>query len=766
MRDPKQLGTFHRHLTNEVGDGNYRLFINDQRASTPDQSLRRHCGVASFFSKSTPGFEHLVHMRHLDIPNRYLVVKTAWANLPVYFHNVYAPVQSEGRAQFFQQLPRDFEADCIHIVGGDFNIPMDQTLDTVSPHCRHSSGRIECAEWLAALGVVDAWRSIHPASKVFSGPGRINRLDYIFLADILTQRLHLHTSYDPNVYGGDHLSHTARISTIQLPSSKPTWRLPRELLDDPNIVKAIQSEAQELLDSMRDSQEPNHGAMWYGWLKRLKRQLIKCHRQLLDEKRATLRYLQLSLQAAKRRLELTCSGADAVERAQLALDAAQAEHAQYSRDSQFDFHANVNERGTSHFFRKPLGTKIPLTKVTINNTTVSDQATVQAAFTAHWKDIMTTPSDAQPVDAGQLQAVLSTISKRLSSEDREELDLPITVEDLTGAIKSMNPAKSPGPDGWSAGFYQVAPTIFAEILLLVFTYQLRHHHLLLPHQRRSAVTLLHKSGDRGDPSNYRPISLMAVEVKVLSRALAFRLARHAPKLIHPTQAGFIPGRKLHDHVVLIQAIQQHCTAEDHDYFATFLDFSKAYDMVDRSFMFDVLSEMNLGPTFINWVELLYRSPTTHILFDGSLGPVIRPSRGVKQGCPLSCLLFVLYIEPLGAMLRQRPDLGIPIPQGDNLTSIFFADDSTLLSSTLRAAAEQLEIVETFCGVSGARLNPAKCKTLVLNDHFDPDEAEGDGILNILPTGQPIKYLGILLGHQLPPDLQITSLNEQFLARFQ
>ena len=235
-------------------------------------------------------------------------------------------------------------------------------------------------------------------------------------------------------------------------------------------------------------------------------------------------------------------------------------------------------------------------------------------------------------------------------------------------MKTMNPAKSPGPDGWSAGFFQVAPETFAELLLLVFNYQLRHHGQLLPHQRRSAITLLHKGGDRGTPGNYRPISLMPVGVTVLSRALAFRLSQHAHQLVDPTQAGFVPGRRLQDHVTMVQALQHYYTMEDEFNYATFLDFSKAYDMVDQAFLFDVLAEMDLGDDFITWVRLLYNSPVASILFNDTLGPTIRPTRGVKQGCPLSCLLFVLYLEPLGDMLRQHPHLGVSLPNGDTITA--------------------------------------------------------------------------------------------------
>ncbi|OQR88803.1 hypothetical protein THRCLA_10092 [Thraustotheca clavata] len=224
----------------------------------------------------------------------------------------------------------------------------------------------------------------------------------------------------------------------------------------------------------------------------------------------------------------------------------------------------------------------------------------------------------------------------------------------------MNPKKSPGPDGWTAGFFQLDPVVFSEILLLVFNYQLTHHGQLLPKQRESAIALLFKAGDRGNPGSYRPIALMPVEAKVLSRALAYRLASYSPQLIRPTQAGF----------------------------------------------------------------------------------------------------------PLGAMLREKTHLGIALPHGETITSLFFADDSTLLSNSLQDAVEQMEIVERFCEVSGAKLNQSKCMTLVLNNHLDPNDIEAEGLLNILASGQPVKYLGILFGHMLPTEFQVKHLNDKFLECFQ
>ncbi|ETV83034.1 hypothetical protein H257_04777 [Aphanomyces astaci] len=120
-RNAQQLDTFQHHLNNEVGAGNYVLFTNDPRATSADPVHRRHCGVASFFHKSMPGFASLVHLVNHDIPGRYLVVRTEWSGLPVYIHNIYAPVEPHLRGAFFAALPRDFEHDSLHLVGGDFN---------------------------------------------------------------------------------------------------------------------------------------------------------------------------------------------------------------------------------------------------------------------------------------------------------------------------------------------------------------------------------------------------------------------------------------------------------------------------------------------------------------------------------------------------------------------------------------------------------------------------------------------------------------------
>jgi len=732
----------------------------------------RSKGVATFFHETMPGFSELTPLWDKRIPDRYLVVTTLWGTTRVFFHNVYAPVEDALRADFFSSLPTEFEDgnEGVHIVGGDFNLPMNAALDSTLHVPANNMGKPECLAWLAALRVTDAWRMMYPDAQALSGPGGRNRLDYLYLDWQLVAR-YLHSSvYEASRFRGDHQSHTTVLVSCPAPApAKPTravWRLPRELLVDPKTVKALQMEAQQLLDELMDDPECNAGAKWVGWLRRMKKRLRQCQFNRHRHRAAALQLLQRRLVKSQTDARAGWATTDDVAAAKARLQAAKAECNQSHLDNGFDRHASMHETSSAYFLRKPPALKVPITSVAHAGSISTDPTIVAEVFTAHWRTIMTVPSDAAPPDPNIQEEVLGYLHATLTTDQRSALERPIAADELCSCIKAMRRSKSPGPDGWPVAFFQLAPELFAAILVRVFEYQRRHRGCLLDHQRTSSVTLLHKKGARSDPGNYRPIALMAVEVKVLSRVLARRLADVAPDLIHPSQAGFVKGRSMVDHVHLIQALQHKATRDDEEWFATFLDYAKAYDMVDQAFLFQVMRRMNIGSEFLGWVQLLYTRPQVHLLLDGVLGPVIRPTRGGKQGCPLSCLLFDMYLEPLGAMLRAHPAVGIPVVGGDALTGVFFADDSTLLSNSLESAEFQKDVlVGKFCAASGAALNHSKCVTLALNDRAEPVGRPSAPSIQLAPSGQPIRFLGAYVGHRLAPQYQAQTIHDKFLAAF-
>jgi len=773
INNQDHLRTIRRHITNHVGYKKYKLFITDARTTLHTSITNRRKGVATFFHCTMPGYDKLTVLWALRVEDRYLVVRTEWEDTPVYFHNVYAPVEDDKRADFFSGLPRDFEDGSMHIVGGDFNIPMHATLDALKHIPSNNLGKAECLEWLAALRVIDPWRLMHPKVKMLSGPGGRNRLDYIYVDHALVAHYHHSSSFAPNKFRGDHMCHSTVLATTGASpqsKSKAVWRLPRELLHDARTVRAIQVEAQRLLEEFDADPDCNKGAKWCGWLRRIKARLRQGQFNRQRHRKDTLQLLKQKWLKAKADEESGVAGPGAVDSSKATYDAAMAEMTQFNLDEGFARHANANEVATAHFLRKPPAMKIPIIQARCSDGTVtSDPARISAAFTEQWKSIMTSPTNAPAPDRAAQDEVIGHISAALSEDQQRELDAPLDATELCLAIKTMHKNKSPGPDGWPTAFFQTAPETFAAILVHVFDYQRTKYGCLLVHQRRSSVTLLYKKGEREDPGNYRPIALMPVEVKILSRALAYRLSGVAKTLVHRSQAGFIKGRSITDLVHLVEALQHKATAEAREWYATFLDYAKAYDTVRWSFLFAVMEKMNIGPEFMAWVRLLYTKPRVHLLLNGVLGPAIRPNRGVKQGCPLSCILFDLYLEPLGAMLRACPEAGIQLDDGTVLTGAFFADDSTLLSGSLESAEYQSDvIVGRFCEASGAVLNRSKCITLALNANELPEDRadrRGAPSIQVAAPTTPIRFLGIYVGQRLEPDYQVQLINDRYLSAF-
>ena len=325
----------------------------------------------------------------------------------------------------------------------------------------------------------------------------------------------------------------------------------------------------------------------------------------------------------------------------------------------------------------------------------------------------------------------------------------------------MRATSAPGMDGLPASFYQVAPDIFGECLEIVFNYQLGRGELLQC-QRKSAISLLHKKGSRADPGNYRPIALMGVDVKALSKVLAFRLQLFLTKLVHPDQKAFVKGRSLHHHVRFLSDLQDLVTARDEEAYAMFLDFEKAYDRVNWNYMFQVLDRMGCGGAFSAWVKLLYTKPQAHLMLNGYAQDALSPTRGVKQGDPLSALLFLLVIEPLGNLLRRHEEHGICLTSDITATSVFFADDSTLLSSSVAGVEAQLELVDGYCRGSGAKLNVSKCVLMSLHRTRRCPPVPG---VRVLEPEDTVKYLGLLFGQRRTATLIVEELDRRFYDGF-
>ncbi len=224
--------------------------------------------------------------------------------------------------------------------------------------------------------------------------------------------------------------------------------------------------------------------------------------------------------------------------------------------------------------------------------------------------------------------------------------------------------------------------------------------------------------------------------------LSNRLQKVLQKIIHEDQTGYIKGRYIGSNARLLNDYFEHCENFNIPGILLCLDFEKAFDSVEWNFMISVLEKFNFGQGFIKWVKILYNKPVIGIKNNGWISADISLSRGVRQGCPLSALLFVLTVEVMAIQIRDNKNIKGFDCHGQHIKSSMYADDTTLLLSDLNSLEKAIDTVENFSKVAGPKLNVDKTDGILLGP-LKRTLAEHKGIKF---TNNSVKCLGIYMGH--------------------
>ena len=142
------------------------------------------------------------------------------------------------------------------------------------------------------------------------------------------------------------------------------------------------------------------------------------------------------------------------------------------------------------------------------------------------------------------------------------------------------------------------------------------------------------------------------DYKIFTKEKAIRLAKAAPSCIHKNQAGFMPGRDIRDQVRLARLMVHYAEATEQNGLLIALDQEKAYDKITHDYLLRTLETYNFPESFRKIIQFLYENAETSVMINGVLSKPFNVTRGVRQGDPLSCLLFNITIEPLANLLRQ------------------------------------------------------------------------------------------------------------------
>ena len=354
----------------------------------------------------------------------------------------------------------------------------------------------------------------------------------------------------------------------------------------------------------------------------------------------------------------------------------------------------------------------------------------------------------------------------------EELDEMPTLEELSKAIDNLTCGKAPGLDSISAEVLKHGkPTILQPLHeLLCHCWEKGH----IPQDMRDAsiVTLYKNKGDRSDCNNYRGISLLSIVGKVFARVALGRLQSLASRVYPESQCGFRASRSTVDMIFSLRQLQEKCHEQQQPLFLTFVDLTKAFDLVSCGGLFQILQKIGCPPKLLTLITAFHKDMQSTVCFDGATSDAFPVSSGVKQGCVLAPTLFGIFFSMLlhyafadcseGVYIRTRSDgklFNIARLRAKTKTlkvlihELLFADDAALASHSEAGLQRLVDKLSRACKEFGLTISLKKPNILAQDAETPPVITINNTVLEVVDS---FTYLGSTVSSKASLDAEISS----------
>jgi hypothetical protein len=335
----------------------------------------------------------------------------------------------------------------------------------------------------------------------------------------------------------------------------------------------------------------------------------------------------------------------------------------------------------------------------------------------------------------------------------------ITESEVIDALKALVNRKAAGVDGLPAEFLKYATRdvhcddgkcirqfVLAPMLTRLFNLVLQGSYP----EDWATCALAPVPKPKGDPTvrdNHRGIAIGPALGKLYSLVLLNRLDAWAERsgLRAAGQAGFRKGRATIDNVFILQHIIERYAAQNKAVYCAFIDFRKAYDCVDRGLLWRALQAAGLQGPMFNTLMGMYDKVCMQVRLGGKLGERFATASGVRQGDPLSPLLFGLFIDRFECFLKERhPGLGCKLDSHKVLQQLLYADDIVLFAESAAELQAMLDCLAEFCAANLMVVNVPKSEVVVFNSMFaGPEPAHWTLGGAALKRSSHFVYLGVL-----------------------
>ncbi|CAN0846303.1 LINE-1 retrotransposable element ORF2 protein [Linum grandiflorum] len=330
------------------------------------------------------------------------------------------------------------------------------------------------------------------------------------------------------------------------------------------------------------------------------------------------------------------------------------------------------------------------------------------------------------------------------------LTAEVTTSEIRKAFFTIGRNQAPGSDGFTGAFFQsfwpiVGPEATKAVLNFFTT------GIMLKNLNHTVISLIPKTSNPTSMTHLRPISLCQVVYKVIAKILATRLATVIPSLIGSHQTGFVRDRRITDNIMIAHEIMHFLKNQRKGntyYFALKLDMEKAFDRVEWELIYHSLDALGFPPKFSAWIKACISTVSYSINLNGKRCGFFKPSRGLRQGDPLSPLLFAICSEVLSRLfhkaIEQHSLRGIKISRhSPAISHLFFADDSFIFLEAQPGTDKKLkDLLDKYQFLSGQKINLHKSAIYFSKNTPLSLRSDFASSLGVGSIGTQDRYLGL------------------------
>jgi exonuclease III len=666
-----------------------------------------------------------------DKSNRILLLKIKIDERILYLINVYAPNKEAEQITFINAISRIITKYEINngdnvIIGGDWNQVMNVNLDKCGgiSHIVRQKYADKIAELMGTIDVLDIWRLRNSAKKRYTwrqkNPLIKCRLDYFLVSQHMQEHI-IKTDILPAMLS-DHSPITLSLKFIDTPSIGPGhWKLNVAVLEETDY----KTKMREHLINMKKmySGMENLNLQW----ELIKYEIRKFSIEYCKKRKKKMNEIRVAKEKELEKIlsDESCNSVNTQVQIQTLQTQLEEIYLNEAEGAIIRSRAKWHEQGeksTSYFFNleKQRSANKNIKKIIKNGIEITNPTEILKEITDFYQNLY--KNNDPPLQEENIFLSQNTIPK-LDDTDQQSCEGTITLQECESVIKKFKKNKSPGNDGIPVEFYLEFWNEIKQPLINCYNYSFENG-LLTTSQRQAIISLISKPGkDRTHIENWRPISLLNIDYKIMTKCLSERLAKIIDKIVHQSQFGFIKGRNINDALRTILDIVEYTDMENKPGILLALDFQKAFDSLSWDYLFKTLKAYNFGIDYLTWVKLCYTDISSCVTNYKYASPYFALQRGVRQGDPLSPYLFILALETLSMKIREDEHInGITV--GDKAIKVItFADDTTAFAKNERDAKKMFRYIQYFEKLAGLKLNKSKSDGFWLgankNSNFKP-----------------------------------------------